>query len=301
MDIRQLTYFIAVAKHKSFTKAADELHISQPSLSKTVRSLEDELDMALIDRSARQIELTEAGDIAYEQARMIVKSLDTFSTHLYDLMHLKKGKIKIGIPPLIGFLFFPRIIKQFNTQFPDVHIELVEDGANKIQKDVKDGLLDFGIIVLPADEEEFDIVPFVHEELMLFMNASHPLAFKKKIEMKELFDEPFILFREDFALHDRIIQECLRAGFRPNVAYESSQWDFISGMIAENLGVSIFPQSIAKKVNPNEVKAVPIVRPPIPWKLGILLKKGKYVSHAAREFIDHITTLHDSDHYSNNE
>ncbi len=292
MDIRQLTYFIEVAKWKSFTKASAELHISQPSLSKMVRNLEDELEMELIDRSSRQIELTAAGEIAYEQAQMIIESLDSFSTHLYDLMNLKKGKIKIGIPPLIGFLFFPKIIKAFHTAYPEINIQLVEDGANKVKKDVKDGLLDLGVVVLPADEEEFEVVPFVEEEMMLFVHDSHPLAQREQVQMKELAEEDFILFSEDFALHDRIIQECVKAGFRPNVAYESSQWDFISGMIGENLGLSVFPQSIVRKVDPDSVKAIPIIRPAIPWKLGLLLKKGRYVSHATRELIKKITDLH---------
>ena len=194
MDIRQLTYFNEVAKYKSFTKASNVLHLSQPTLSKMVRSLEDELDMELIDRSARQIELTEAGEIVYEQGQVILESLDHLSTHLYDLMNLKKGKIKIGIPPLIGFLFFPSIIKKFKTLYPDVQIQLNEYGANKVEEEVGDGKFDLGVVVLPMDEDAFDVVPFVSENHMLFVHHSHPLAGKESVEMKELHDEAFILF-----------------------------------------------------------------------------------------------------------
>ncbi|MCA1061054.1 LysR family transcriptional regulator [Rossellomorea aquimaris] len=284
MDIRQLTYFNEVAKYKSFTKASNVLHLSQPTLSKMVRSLEDELEMELIDRSARQIELTEAGEIVYEQGQVILESLDHLSTHLYDLMNLKKGKIKIGIPPLIGFLFFPSIIKQFKTLFPDVQIQLNEYGANKVEEEVRDGMLDLGVVVLPMDEEQFDVVPFVSEKHMLFVHHSHPLAGKEKVEMRELHDEDFILFSEDFALHDKIIEECRKAGFYPKIAYESSQWDFIGEMIGQNLGISIFPQSISKKVDQRVVKSIPIVNPTVPWNLGIITKKGRYESFAVREF-----------------
>ncbi|MBN8194077.1 LysR family transcriptional regulator [Bacillus sp. NTK074B] len=284
MDIRQLTYFNEVAKYKSFTKASNVLHLSQPTLSKMVRSLEDELDMELIDRSARQIELTEAGEIVYEQGQVILESLDHLSTHLYDLMNLKKGKIKIGIPPLIGFLFFPSIIKKFKTLYPDVQIQLNEFGANKVEEEVGDGKLDLGVVVLPMDEDEFDVVPFVSEKHMLFVHHSHPLAGKESVEMQELHDEDFILFSEDFALHDKIIDECRKAGFHPKIAYESSQWDFIGEMIGQNLGISIFPQSISKKVDQNVVKSIPIVNPTVPWNLGIITKKGRYESYAVREF-----------------
>lgn len=291
MDIRQLTYFIEVAKHQSFTKASQSLHISQPSLSKMVKSLEDELEIELIDRSARQIELTEAGHIVFEQGQMIMESLSNVSTHLYDLINVKKGHIKIGIPPLIGFLFFPKIIKSFNQRYPDVTIQLMEHGANKVEQEVSDALLDFGVVVLPVDEDAFEIIPFVQEELMLFVHSTHPFADRKNIAMKDLEHESFILFSEDFALHDRIIEECIRAGFRPNVAYESSQWDFISEMIGENLGVAILPRSIEKKVDHQIIKAVPIVNPAIPWQLGLILKNGRYVSHATREFIKNITNM----------
>ncbi|MDX8345389.1 LysR family transcriptional regulator [Rossellomorea sp. YZS02] len=284
MDIRQLTYFNEVAKYKSFTKASNVLHLSQPTLSKMVRSLEDELDMELIDRSARQIELTEAGEIVYEQGQVILESLDHLSTHLYDLMNLKKGKIKIGIPPLIGFLFFPSIIKKFKTLYPDVQIQLNEYGANKVEEEVGGGILDLGVVVLPMDEEQFDVVPFLSEKHMLFVHHSHPLAGKESVEMKELHDEDFILFSEDFALHDKIIDECRKAGFYPNIAYESSQWDFIGEMIGQNLGISIFPQSISKKVNQDVVKAIPIINPTVPWNLGLITKKGRYESYAVREF-----------------
>jgi DNA-binding transcriptional LysR family regulator len=285
MDIRQLAYFHEVAKYKSFTKASTVLHLSQPSLSKMVKSLEDELEMELLDRSSRQIELTEAGEIVFEQSKMILESLDNLSSNLYDVMNLKKGKIKIGIPPLIGFLFFPKIIKKFQTLYPDIQIQMVEHGANKVQQEVNDGLLDLAVVVVPIKEDKFEIVSFLTEQLMLFVHSSHPLAQRKSVEMKDLHDESFILFKEGFTLHDRVIEECLTAGFRPKIAYESSQWDFISGMIGENLGVSIFPESIAKKVDKDTVKAIPITNPTLPYELGIIKKKDKYVTYATRELI----------------
>lgn len=295
MDLRQLTYFIEVAKHKSFTKASNVMHLTQPTLSKMVKSLEDELEIELIDRSARQIELTEAGNIVYEEGQIVIESLNNLSTHLFDLMNLKKGTIKIGIPPLIGSLFFPKIIKSFKDAYPNVEIKLTEHGANKIKQDVRDGLLDFGVVVLPVGEDEFDILPFIHEEMMLYVHSTSPYAKKKRVKMEDLHKESFILFSEDFALHDRIIQECVMAGFQPKIAYESSQWDFITGMIEENLGIAILPASIAKKVNFDLIQAIPIVAPPIPWSLGIILKKGRYVSHATSEFIRNINSMYSND------
>lgn len=290
MDFRQLTYFIEVAKCKSFTKASEKLHLSQPTLSKMVRGLEEDLMVNLIDRSTRQITLTDAGEIVLEKGLKIMESMEDLSTHLYDLMNLKRGKIRIGIPPLIGVLFFPKIIKGFKHLYPDIEMNLLERGGNKVMEEVKDGLLDLGVVIMPEANDDFEYVPFLHEELKLFVHAEHPLANREKVEMYELRDEPFILFSEDFTLHDRVMQECMKAGFNPNVAYVSSQWDFISEMIAEKLGVTIFPEAIARKVDERIVKSIPIVNPPIPWKLVMITKKGKYISSAAQAFIQFISS-----------
>ena len=289
MDIRHLTYFIEVAKYKSFTKASKSLHLTQSTLSKVVKSLEEELNVVLIDRSAKKIKLTDAGEIVLAEGEKIIESLDDLSIHLFDLMNLKKGKIKVGIPPIIGFLFFPKIIKGFNNLYPDIKIKISEDDSKKVKQDVKDGILDLGVVMLPVDEKEYDVVPFVNGELALFVHNSHRLAKKEKVEMKELQNETFILFKQPH-IHDLIIQECLRAGFRPEIAYEVSEWAFISEMIGENLGVAICPKPIVNKIDQDLIKAIPIDNPIFPWNLGLISKKKKHASPAVREFIKYISS-----------
>ncbi len=128
------------------------------------------------------------------------------------------------------------------------------------------------MVILPVDDKEFNVVPFVYEELSLFVHHSHPLAQMEKIEMKELQNETFILFKQEY-IYELVIQECLRAGFRPEIAYKVSEWGFISGMIGENLGIGIFPKPMAKKVDQDLIKAIPIDNPSFPWNLGLISKK----------------------------
>ncbi|MGK7379196.1 LysR family transcriptional regulator [Planococcus sp. 1R117A] len=288
MDIRHLTYFIEVAKYKSFTEASKSLHLSQSTISKVVKDLEDELNVELIDRSTKKIDLTEAGEIVLAEGEVIMESLNDLSVNLYDLMNLKKGKIKIGIPPVIGFLFFPKIIKGFNNLYPDIKLKITEDDSKKVQQDVRDGKSDLGVVILPVDDKEFDSVPLVDEQLALFVHHSHPFAQKEKVEMKELKHETFILFKQAL-FHSLIVQECQRAGFQPKIAYEISEWGFISEMIGENLGISICPKPIEKKFDPELIKAIPIVNPTFPWKLGLISKKKKKPSPAVREFIHYLS------------
>jgi DNA-binding transcriptional LysR family regulator len=166
-------------------------------------------------------------------------------------------------------------------------------GANQVTQEVKDGLLDLGVIVLPLDEDSLDIISIIEERLHLFVHSDHRLAARESITMKELEGEEFILFSEGFTLHDRVIEYCEEAGFSPKIAYESSQWDFINEMIGENLGVSILPQSLTKKLKTSSVTSVPIKSPRLPYKLGVVTKKGRYVSFASKKFIAHM-----NDHFS---
>nr|WP_313789660.1 LysR substrate-binding domain-containing protein [Paenibacillus larvae] len=105
---------------------------------------------------------------------------------------------------------------------------------------------------------------------------------------KKLEHEPFILFREGFVLHDRIPEECIRAGFQPKVVYESSQWDFISEMVAAGLGISMLPESICRELNPNRVITIPLVEPSIDWSLAMIWPKEQYISYAVREWINFV-------------
>jgi len=285
MDVQHLKYFVAVAEEGNFTRAAEKLYVSQPTISKMVKGLEEELGVTLFDRSTKQIKLTDAGEIVLNQSRTILKSLQSLTSELDDLMELKKGEIHIGLPPMVGSRFFPKVIQEFHRLYPKISIQIVENGALKIEQDVQNGLLDLGVVVMPVDEELFHTFSFVNEELRLLIHASHPLSKEKSVTLSQLQNEPFILFRKDFALHDRIINECIKAGFQPDIISESSQWDFISEMVKANLGIALLPESICKQLKGSEVVSIPLIEPAIPWHLGIIWRKDRYLSFAAREWI----------------
>ncbi|ANS76697.1 LysR family transcriptional regulator [Paenibacillus yonginensis] len=286
MDIRQLQYLVEVARLRSFTKAAEALFITQPTISKTVRMMEEELGIVLFARQGRSVELTDAGRIIVERAQEILNSFQNLSGELDDLRNLKRGHIRIGLPPMVGSSFFPKVMGQFHQRYPDITIRLFEDGAKKVEIDVQEGSLDLGVVVLPTVSEElFEIFPFVEEKLNLIVPSLHRLAECGEVGLRELQDEFFIMFREDFALHDRIIKECQGAGFQPKIIYESSQWDLISQMVAAGLGVALLPETICREMDPERVAIVPLVDPVIPWNLGIIWKKDRYMSFAAREWI----------------
>lgn len=287
MDIRQLHYFLEVARQKNMTKAAEILHVSQPALSKMVKGLEEELGMTLIVRTNKSSEVTDAGRIVMDYAQKMMSLLDEMSTTLSDMTNLQRGSIQIGIPPIAGSLFFPKVLAEFHEAFSNIKINITEYAAPRLTKKVLEGEIELGIAVLPIDESDFEIYPIVSEEMKLLVHVEHLLASKDTVHLKELENEEFIFFSEGFALHDIIWNQCINEGFQPNILFKSSQWDFMSEMVSANLGVTILPESICNRVDKQNIKIINLI-PTTFWNLAVITKKNKYVSNAARTFIDFI-------------
>ncbi|MDQ0219740.1 LysR family transcriptional regulator [Peribacillus cavernae] len=284
MDIKHLQYFIEVTNFNSFSRAADHLFITQPTISKMIKNLEAELGVALFDRSRKKLALTDAGHIILGQAKLINKAFQNLETELGNLLGLKKGHIRIGLPPIFDAHFFLKIIGSFHELYPGITFQLVEDGSKKIEEDVGNNLLDVGVIVLPTKNDIFQHFSFIEEDLKLILHPSHPLAYREEIRLAELADESFILFNKDFVLHDRIISSCNSAGFNPHIISESSQWSFIEEMVAWKLGVSLLPESICRHLT-KDVRSIKVINPSISWKLAIIWGKNHYLSYAAKEWL----------------
>ncbi len=286
MDIRHLAYFAEVAKHLSFTKAASALHVSQPSLSKAIKNLEAELGVPLFYRSSKRLELTDAGKALLANAKNVLEAFSNLTTELHDIMELKKGEIKIGIPPIIGAAFFSKLISQFKEVYPLVKITLIEVGTLKIKEGVEDGSLDIGLICnLPVQKDHFEVIKLLKDPLMLVVHQDHPLASKETVHFADLEHEAFILYRKDFSLHDRIIEECSKHRFYPSIVCESSQKDFMIEMVEAKLGVALLPSKICATLHHAQIKTIPFYEPQIHLELGMMWKKDKYLPFAVREFI----------------
>lgn len=285
LEIKELEHFIAVVDHEGFSKAASNIYVSQPTLSKSIKKLEATLNVTLFERSTRKLELTDAGKLVYSKAQQIIQVTEELKTALDDLLNEPSGEIKIGIPPLIGTLFFPTIAKKFDQMYPHISLQLIEHGAKRIEYLVDEGKVDVAIVVLPVNNNKFTVSPFINEEFKLFVHANHPLAKKQHVHVKELENESFILFNREFSLHDLVINYCqTRGGYTPQIAYESSQWDVIAELVSAELGITLLPNVIYEKMDQNIIKTVTIDSPPM-WVLGIITKKDRYLSYAVRSLL----------------
>lgn len=285
MDLNQLETFVSVSNHLSFTKASEELFITQSSVSKIIKSLEDELGALLFYRTP-DIQLTDVGKELYKHSIDIMALIDNIPTELDNLTDLKKGKIRIGIPPIIGSSFFPAIIGRFKSKYPGIEITLVEVGSKIIQEELRAGNLDVGIICsYPDQKESFEINKLLESQLLVGVHKDNPLAKKDEVSFEELKNENFVLFNKDFSLYDSIIDGCSRYGFHPKIICNSSQKDFIIEMIAAKMGVTCLPEITCENVINSDIKFIPMRKPKIYLNLMMVWKKDRYLPYACKEWI----------------
>ncbi|WP_066318684.1 LysR family transcriptional regulator [Bacillus sp. FJAT-29814] len=287
MELRQLQMFMEVAKHKSITRAAEHLHLSQPALSKSIMALEEELGMTLIIRSNKTSDLTDGGKVVLEYAQKMTALMEEMKTTLNDMTNLTRGQLNIGLPPFIGSLFFPRVMAKFHQTYPNIELNIAEYGGARVVKSVEEGEVELGVTVLPIDEEPFHVYPIVEEEMKLLVYKDHRLAGKGEVNVRDLKREEFIFYHEEFSLNQILMNHFRAFGFEPKILFKSSQWDLMSEMVAANLGITILPQSICNRVFNKDIMVLDL-KPTILWNLAVLTKKDRYISNAARTFIEFI-------------
>ncbi|MEH7414037.1 LysR family transcriptional regulator [Neobacillus drentensis] len=284
MEIKQLQFFIEVTRTGSFTSAAENLFITQPALSRTIKSLEDELGTKLFVRTRKKLILTDAGRVLKKHALKIEEQLQQLDEEMDKMLMLKKGHIRIGLPTVTNSTFFSKLLASFHQEYPEVTFQLEEDGSKPIEQKIINGLLDFGIVFLPDKNESIDYYTFINEKLKLVIPASHRFIGKQEVTLQELKEENFIMFNRDFELRSLVIAACRGVGFQPTIISETSQLDFIQEMVASNLGITLLPESICMDLT-HDIQTISITNPTIRWSLALIWKTDAYMSQVEKEFI----------------
>ncbi|WP_026678612.1 LysR family transcriptional regulator [Fictibacillus gelatini] len=284
MEIKQLESFLEVTRTGNFTTAAENLFITQPALSRIIKSLEDELGTPLFIRTRKKLVLTDAGRILKKHALKIVNQLQQLDAELDKLFMLKNRHVRIGLPTITSTIFFSELIASFHQEFPEVTFQLEEGGSKRTEEKVLNDSLDFGVVVLSEKNDNLDSFMFVHEKLKLVVPSSHPLAGKKEVSLQELKEEGFIMFNRNFELRNLIINACKEAGFQPKIISETSQLEFIQDMVAYNIGITLLPESTCLELE-DAFQTVTVTHPAIEWNLAMIWRKDANLSQVEKEFI----------------
>lgn len=240
MEIDQLRYFLQIAQAGSFTRAAEEVRISQPALSRSIQRLEEELGQPVFERKTRSLSLTEAGTLLQSRAQQILSLIDDTKAEICD--DGQTGRLRIGAIPTIAPFFLPDFLRQFSAEFPMATLLIQESTTDKLLKACSEGEVDLAILALPIETKYLDVEELFEEELLLVLSPEHPLASKKNIRITDVEPLPFVLLEEAHCLSDNIETFCRQRSFQPVAVERTSQLATVQELVALNHGVSMIPQ-----------------------------------------------------------
>lgn len=280
----QLEYFVRVVEEKSFTKAAERLFISQPALSKSIRALEQELGVTLFRRDPREVSLTGEGEIVYRYAMDILSYWKARTEELTAALEQGKGTLRFGLPPSVGSVFFSRVLHEYGVKFPQVNIQIFEGTSKKIETMVTEDQIDLGVVIEPYENPHMRLKTVYRSDVVLAVSQKHRLARRATVDFAELKEEPMLLVSKEYMFHDQVLARCAQAGFVPNVTFTTSQWDLLLEMTAENHGVTLIGRPLVEKLYRDRICCVALREPEFPWTLGLICKKCKALTGAAKSF-----------------
>lgn len=246
MEFRQLRYLVVLGEKLHFQRAADALHISQPTLSQQVAELEQELGVALFSRNRHQTRLTPAGMAFLEDAKRILQLADRMVVAAKQNQSGEIGHLIIGCVGSASAALLPTLLSSYQDNFPFVSIELRELPTSLQVHALVEGSLDIAFVRPPITRyDDIRLVTVLQEPLLAIVATGHPLAGKPQITVSDLSDEPFVLFRrqEGPGLYDQIISLCSGLGFTPSISYQATNIHTIMSLVAAGLGVSLIPRS----------------------------------------------------------
>ena len=260
MEMHQLAYIVAVAKHQSFTRAADEICLSQSSLSQQISKLEEELGVRLFDRTTRSVALTVAGREFVDFAKRILADVERSRQCMEKYVALERGRIVIGLLPVSGHLGFVRLIAAFRQAYPYIRLELRESGSQDLQERLQNAEIDIAFLShIDNHFDGLDVIPLFEEELALITAAHHPLAARESVDIQEAASEEFISLDYSKATHNLFLEACRRAGFRPAINCTTSQLDNLFALAALGLGIAVNVRSIALAAkNRHDIAVIPL-------------------------------------------
>lgn len=286
MNLRTLRTFVEVVRQGSFSQAADVVSLTQSTVSKAVKTLEDELGTPLLSRIGHRSELTAAGEIVYRRALTLLAERNDLLTELNDLRGLKGGVLRIGLPPVGSGALFAAMFTQYRARYPDIDIQLTEHGASKLHECLASGEVELAALLkMNSFSEEFDYQDVRIEPVVVVIAANHPLAKRKRVVIEDLAETPFILFEAGFALNTMIKLACDRKGVTPKVTARSGQVDFIVDLVSAGLGVAFLPRMLAQKHYHDGIRLVALNEPDTDWHMVLAWRKNAHLSPAAEAWL----------------
>jgi LysR family transcriptional regulator, transcription activator of glutamate synthase operon len=291
MELRQLRYFAAVARHSSFTRAAEELHVAQSALSQQVKNLERELGTELLARTTRRVGLTDAGATALTRATRVLAEADALGSDIDELRGLLRGTLVVGGMLPAGGIDLPAMLLRFKDLHPEVDVQLQEGTATEMVELLRGDEIDAAIAMLERGEiPEFLSSRLLGDErLVLAMAPGDELADRQRIRLRELQGRPFVSFRPGAAVR-RVVDEALaKAGVTPQLAFETNDLSMMRAVVDRGLGVAILPETVAEWGGPGLVWRP--LSPDLRRSVAFVWRRARHQPPPAQAFIEFVEGL----------
>ncbi len=258
-DLRHIKAFMAVAESLHFKKAADSLFITQPALSRLIKGLEESVGVELLARTTRQVALTEAGRLLLAECREVLRVLER-GVHLAqaasqgDIGHISIAYNDFSINGVL-----PDIIERFKEKYPNISIELSHMPSHEQHRALQDCSIDAGFMIGPLNMPGIETLPCAVEGLLVVLPQRHPLAERSSLRLEELRNEKFILGADNCwrAFRSRFLKNCQQAGFSPNIVQEATTSTGIFGLVAANMGISVYTECV-RKFTRKDIHLIPL-------------------------------------------
>lgn len=290
MELHQLRYVAAVARTGNFSRAAEQCHVAQPSLSQQIQKLEDELGERLFDRMKREVKLTSHGEAFLRRAVKILEEVDAAKREASDAQNLLRGTLIIGVLPTIAPYLLPDALAQFTEKFPGVEIVVQEDTTARLLKLAHGYEIDLALVSRPIEDDRLEMRDLFTEELLLALPPGHPLTRRRVVNAADLEQERLIVMKEGHCLGDQVLGFCERRDFKPKISFRSAQLETIQALVNSGLGISLVPAMAAARERENFPKYRSFQAPRPERKIVAVWPKQRPPGRAAAEFLKMVTS-----------
>lgn len=276
MELRQLRYFMEVARREHVSEAAEHLHVAQSAISRQIANLEDELGVELFQREGRNVKLTSIGKLFLEHTETAMKAIDYAKEQVDEYLDPERGTIKIGFPTSLSSHLLPTIISAFKENHPNVAFHLRQGSYKFLIESVKKRDINIAFLgPVPVDDEDIEGHILFTEKILALVPSSHPLATQENLRLRDLRNEDFVLFPNGFVLRKIAVDACKQAGFMPNISSEGEDLDAIKGLVSAGMGITLLPESTVSETTPRFTTKIPIHTPEVKRTVGMIIPRNR--------------------------
>jgi LysR family transcriptional regulator, hydrogen peroxide-inducible genes activator len=246
MNLRDLKYLVALAEHKHFGRAAEASFVSQPTLSTQIKKLEEELDVALVERTPRKVLLTDVGREIAARARGVLNEIDQIKSIARRTKDPESGTIRLGIFPTLGPYLLPHVVPGLHERFPRLELLLIEEKTEIIERQLREGRLDAAILALPLHDDQLHAEFLFEEPFVLAVPDGHALTKRKSLALADLADQSLLLLEDGHCLRDQALDVCQLAGAHERAGFRATSLETLRQMVAANVGITLLPALAVK-------------------------------------------------------